>query len=199
MKPRETPGWWPAFYNGLEPKPRVIVFDLDGTVWDGDVECLDGPPFRCENNTRILCAKNQYSSWGLEIFPQSLQILDWFVCERDTARKQGDVKEVNLACASRTSEPQWSPIIMSQFFLPTSRISLNQCWDESQIYPGNKQQHIRRIAARFSCENCEILFFDNEWRNIQSVGDMGVCSYFCPKGLSWEVLKAGLKQFAASK
>ena len=43
----------------------------------------------------------------------------------------------------------------------------------------------------------DMIFFDNEYGNIQTVAKMGVCCIYCPDGVTKEIWEQGLEQFAA--
>lgn len=123
----------------------------------------------------------------------------------------------NVLCAlvSTTDEPQWALECLEKFHTPTSLIPLYSCVDSFQIYKANKQKHFQRIKEEYSSaaagahaaaggsgggalEYHEMLFFDNEMYNINSVRKLGVHCIYCPDGMTEEIWEYGLAQYAAA-
>ena len=66
---------------------------------------------------------------------------------------------------------------------------------EQCIYKANKQVHFQDLKERTGVDFKEMLFFDNESSNIQSVSKLGVCSVYCPDGMTEEIWRRGLREY----
>lgn len=66
------------------------------------------------------------------------------------------------------------------------------------IRPGqsNKRVHFEQLAKDTGMAFSDMLFFDNEGRNINNVERLGVTSILCPRGLTKEVWEQGLRKFS---
>jgi hypothetical protein len=74
---------------------------------------------------------------------------------------------------------------------------IGDCAHESHIYKANKIEHFRRIKATFpQVEFSEMLFFDNEKHNLDSVSKLGVKCVHCPEGMSASAWEQGLSLFS---
>ena len=73
--------------------PKVIVFDVDYTLWPYWVDTHTQPPYKLDGRGRIVdgCGKE------MKLFPEVAGVL--------CALRQ--VPELQIAFASRTGEPQW--------------------------------------------------------------------------------------------
>mmetsp|Transcript_15317 Transcript_15317/g.15228 ORF Transcript_15317/g.15228 Transcript_15317/m.15228 type:complete len:94 (+) Transcript_15317:1-282(+) len=63
---------------------------------------------------------------------------------------------------------------------------------EQCIYKGNKQTHFHDLQKRTNIAFTDMIFFDNERGNIQSVAKLGVCSIYCPQGMTRKIWDSGL-------
>jgi len=64
-----------------------------------------------------------------------------------------------------------------------------------EIYPTSKVRHIKQIAKKFDINLNEILFFDDEIRNIRDIKGIGITSILVDDGMTVEVLQEGLRQY----
>ena len=156
---------------------KLAVFDLDFTVWDaGGVwcDCLC-PPFRRESGHVVDANGDRVSVYeGIE------DALDFF--ER---------AEIPLGIASRTTQPGWAKELLELLGLH-ARFE----WDE--IYPSSKVRHFNRLQEATGLAFTEMLFFDDEQRNIEEVGAMGVEAIHVPSGFHSGLLEEGLARFGLS-
>jgi magnesium-dependent phosphatase 1 len=75
-------------------------------------------------------------------------------------------------------------------------MSLKDSIDFFQIYPGDKKTHFVRFQKQCGAKYEEMLFFDNEMRNCESVSDLGVRSIYSPEGLTQEIWDKSINEFS---
>lgn len=163
--------------DGSGPKPRLIAFDLDYTLWPFWVDTHVTPPFH-------LKGKEVRDTFDQRVrpFPEASEVLERLAGE-------GYV----LAAASRTGEVRGANQLLRLF-------DWDRHFSHKEIYPGNKKTHFSRIRGASGVEYSEMLFFDDEPRNIRDLTQVGVVSILVPKtGVNKKLLKDGLAQFAAAR
>ena len=156
--------------------PKLVVFDLDFTLWDCGgtyCDCLS-PPFRKEAH-RVLDRRDYH----VQIYSDVLAILE--SCEENGC---------SLALASRTEQPRWAEQLIDL-------LGIADWFEFREIYPSSKLRHFDALqtASQFRYE--DMLFFDDERRNIHEVRGLGVTSIFVPNGMTQELWEAGLEEFRA--
>lgn len=57
-------------------------------------------------------------------------------------------------------------------------------FDNKQIYPGCKIKHFRQIEQQFKCTKSRMMFFDDERRNIDDLGPLGVHCVYVEQGVT---------------
>lgn len=91
----------------------------------------------------------------MEPFPEALQVLEHWS------------KKCEIAVASRTSYPQGAESLLDLF-------GFNKYIKYKEIYPGCKLTHFAKLKQRSNFEYSEMLFFDDESRNIRDLKRVGV-------------------------
>lgn len=71
----------------------------------------------------------------------------------------------------------------------------DQWIDYKQIYPGCKITHITKLSKQSDTEFNQILFFDDEQRNIIDLKRINVCSILVDNGMTFKLLKNGIDKF----
>merc|ERR550525_578336 len=66
----------------------------------------------------------------------------------------------------------------------------------NQIYPGDKKTHFRKIQKKSGVKFENMLFFDNEYRNVKSVEELGITSVPTPDGVTKKLWHEGLSHFS---
>ncbi len=161
-----------------EPWPRLVVFDLDFTLWDCGgtwCDCLR-PPFK-KSGPRVLDANNGH----IRIYPDVeilLEILPQRGCQ--------------LGIASRTEQPGWARNLLSL-------LGLAQKFPYQAIYPSDKKRHFRQLRDESRIDYEDMLFFDDERRNIDSVGSLGVVPFHVDRGVTEANFSRGLQAWRRSK
>lgn len=158
--------------------PRLIVFDLDFTLWDcGGVwcDCLS-PPFRVSER-RIEDRTGRH----VRLYDDVHEILN-----------HCDDHAISIALASRTQQPDWARELLGHLDV-THRFAF------AEIYPSSKLRHFAALqkASGFAYE--EMLFFDDEMRNIDEVSRLGVTSIYVRDGMTAELFHGSLGAFAETR
>ena len=151
----------------------LVVFDLDYTLWDCGgtwCDCLD-PPFH-QRDGKIY---DSYRTAPIRLYDDVPEILDNLLAEGH-----------QLAVASRTNEPTWARELMGL-------LGIARLFDFEEIYPGSKVTHFKRIAEDSGRPFEEMVFFDDEHRNIVEVGNLGVRCSLVTRGISSDEVRRVLK------
>ncbi len=150
----------------------LIVFDLDFTLWDAGGTWCDHltPPF-LRKGAQVIDAYGE----RVRLYPDVRAILQW--CQEN---------EHPTGIASRTGEPTWAKRILDLF-------DLRDAFDYEQIYPSCKQRHFGELRRQSGMPYQEMVFFDDEYRNIQDVRTMGVHCVHAQRGLSWPLFREALQ------
>lgn len=157
--------------------PKLVVLDLDFTLWDCGGRWVDctSPPFVTGEDGIV----RDQSGAVMRLYDDVPEILDFFREHR-----------VSLAVASRTSAPSFARNLMAL-------LGIAGCFEHEEIYPGSKVRHFRALRARAGRAGFgEMLFFDDEQRNIDEVGALGVDVHHVAAGLSWPVVRRALEGHA---
>lgn len=158
----------------LEYTPKVVVFDLDYTLWPLWVDTHVDPPFRKLHDGAIV---DKYQS-TVNLYKDVPHILE--------SLKQ---KGIKMAVASRTSA-----IHVAESLLDI--MDLNKYFASKEIYPGSKLAHFSKFKESFGIPYHSMLFFDDEERNIYDLEKVGVTAVHVPEGLSWKMFHKGLITFS---
>ena len=154
--------------------PKLIVFDLDFTLWECGgtwCDCLT-PPFLARDG-KVL----DHQQAEVKLYCDVGKILNY--C---------DEAGIGLAIASRTEQPEWARQLLCL-------LQIDGRFHFSEIYPTDKVKHFTSIRHQAGIEYHEMLFFDDELRNIHDVKSLGVISIHVSNGMTFNVLKHGLREF----
>ena len=153
----------------------LVVFDLDFTLWDCGglwVDCTS-PPFSMRDDGSI----RDSASRTLRLYPEVPEILE-------TVESLG----CKMAIASRTDQPEWARKLL-ELMGHWSR------FDRTEIFPSSKLAHFSNLNRDLGIPYEEMLFFDDEDRNIVEVGTLGVKCQQVDRGIDLEVFQTGLELF----
>lgn len=141
----------------------LIVFDLDFTLWDAGGTWCDHttPPYR-KIRDHILDEAGR----EIYLFPDVPGILSAL-----------SEKEIVLALASRTHSPRVAIELLELF-------DVRKYFQFEEIYPGSKTRHFKSLHKSTRVPYNEMFFFDDEYRNVEEVGKMGVDASLVDHGLT---------------
>ncbi|GFQ08355.1 magnesium-dependent phosphatase 1 [Phtheirospermum japonicum] len=147
--------------DSFQVLPRLVVFDLDYTLW----------PFYCE------CSPMP------SLYPNAKGIL--------YALKD---KGVDIAVASRSPTPD-----IATTFLEI--LGIKSMFVAQEIFASwtHKTDHFQKIKQTTGVPYNEMLFFDDENRNIEAVSKMGVTSILVGDGVDLGALKRGFSKFLQNR
>ncbi len=150
----------------------LFVFDLDFTLWDCGgtwCDCTD-PPFRVKNDSVLDSCERHIS-----LYPDVRSILE-------TLTDAGH----HLAAASRTHEPAWAGQLLRL-------LEVESFFKYLEIFPGPKLPHFRNLKKRSGFAYEQMVFFDDEQRNIDDVSMLGVQAVYVERGVHWTDVDPFLK------
>ncbi|TPP66157.1 magnesium-dependent phosphatase 1 isoform X1 [Fasciola gigantica] len=153
--------------------PKLIVFDLDYTLWPFWCDTHIYPPIHKRDDTL-------YNADGtkINIYPDSELILK---CIHSNPG-------LKLACASRTGEINIAKQLLNL-------LGWDELFDYVVIFPGSKVMHFERLHKRTGIPYNQMVFFDDEHRNVSEVSRLGVHTHLVNHGVSLDTFKFALQQF----
>jgi len=168
-----------AQLEALSVLPEVLVFDLDDTLWKGDIDCTSGPPFKIQG--RQVRAK---AGDFVELFPVVSEIFTWI-----------SAQGLRAAVASHTSTPRWAETALAGLRATGTARSFATIASIKEMHSKKKSFHLRRIAEQARCEPESMVFFDNMHYNIVDGEKAGVTSCLTPVGMTWAKVVECLTEF----
>lgn len=155
-------------------KPSIVIFDLDYTLWPFWVDTHYSPPFKKGSKGDIVDSAGS----KISAYKETTEVLD-------SLHKDG----YQLAVASRTSEIKGAKQLIKLF-------GWEKYFSNMQIFPGCKVTHINNIRKDLQIPLNEMIFFDDEDRNIKDLEKHGVVSILVKNGISKNVIQEGIERFA---
>ncbi len=149
---------------------RLIVFDLDLTLWHcGPMLWCDQltPPLGRDGGGRVVAACRT----EVQLYPEVPELLAELV-------EEGCL----LGLASRTSAPEIASELLELFAIAGH-------FRHRQIYPGDKSAHFRALREESGIDYAEMIFFDDEPRNVDSVARLGVAAHLVRGGMTRALLE----------
>lgn len=140
--------------EGMESHPRVIVWDLDGTLWSPEMYQLwgGGAPFAALNDGEHVVDR---SGTKVELLADARAILNKL--------RGAEFEHIKLAIASTCDEPKWAAECLAKIRVENRALKDHFHDDVVEIYKASsKEVHLKAIAKKSSCELHDMIFFDNQ-------------------------------------
>ncbi|XP_037690573.1 magnesium-dependent phosphatase 1-like isoform X2 [Choloepus didactylus] len=131
--------------------PKLAVFDLDYTLWPFWVDTHVDPPFHRSSDGIVRDSRGHI----VRLYPDVPEIM---------VRLQG--LGVPVAAASRTGEIEGANQLLEVF-------DLVKYFVYREIYPGSKVTHFKRLQQKTGVSFSQMIFFDDEKRNIVDISTLG--------------------------
>ena len=157
-------------------KPKLIVFDLDCTLWPFGVDdFIYQPPYKRNKKNEVIDA----TGVKMHSFPEATETLKYVFNQN-----------IDIAVASRTTYPPGAHSLIDLF-------NWSQYVKYRKIFPTTKIIHFNQIHVESQYQFNEMLFFDDEERNIKDVQQLGVISILVdPRvGITKNLVIDSLKSF----
>lgn len=171
--------------------PKVLVFDLDGCLWEPEMYELlygsGGAPFSLRSDGDL----KDRSGNHIQLIGDVRQIMH----ELKTDPKWKDTK---IAIASKCNEPNWADECLDKFELP-DKIKLRSVFhpDLIEVYFGCKENHLKAIASKSKIDLKDMIFFDNQMDNCRDVANIGVTVSYTPNGVTRQAFDKVLAAYPA--
>lgn len=122
-----------------------------------------------------------------DIFDQHQKIVE---CYKEVPAVLEDLHKsgYQLAVASRTAETQGANQLIHYF-------GWDRFFSYKEIYPSSKISHFKKLHEKSGIEYRDMLFFDDETRNIKDVRSLQVTCVFVENGITRKVVQDGFKRF----
>jgi magnesium-dependent phosphatase 1 len=155
-----------------------MVFDLDHTLWPFGVDAFHFKPPYHRREEQIYDSQNK----PMNCFPEVPQLL-----------RRLDGEGIHLAVASRTTYPVGAHSLIDLF-------RWTQYIKHREIFPGSKLKHFDHLKSKSGFDFKEMLFFDDETRNITEIQALGVLSILIDRdiGLTGRIVNESLKAFQSN-
>ena len=181
---------------GKMDRPRVIVFDLDGTLWSPEMYELwgsGGAPFKRDNASHEHVLDRSHTK--VRLLGETRRILQMLKYDPEWNTN------TFVAISSTCDEPAWARECLSLFTLDDERrvpfATLFEGLEE--IYSARKSEQFRTLLKKIKKQDPTIhddfrdfIFFDNQRNNIDDVSRIGVTCVYCPEGMQRGVWEKGL-------
>ena len=167
-----------SFFSQLQAMPKLLVFDLDNTLWTPELYQLRKP-----RN-----AAGPSVDWDIRLFEDARRILDYFAASTTkVAMATPQPILPQLAVASRTSRAEWAHQLLDDFTVggKDEKVPLRELFPYIEIQTGSKKRHFASLREATGLTYSEMLFFDDSVSmNLNEISQLGVLCCHTPRGMT---------------
>mmetsp|Transcript_24904 Transcript_24904/g.36486 ORF Transcript_24904/g.36486 Transcript_24904/m.36486 type:complete len:195 (-) Transcript_24904:193-777(-) len=183
---------------------RLVVFDLDFTIWQPEMYQLWGKPrltpIKHLNLSKQTLKEAQTTDANKILTDNSKTPITVFggaahaLMEINRLREEGH--DIQAAVASRTDEPDFANTCMQHLKLDDGT-TLAECFGDRIVIDcyNDKTHHLEQLRKQTDIPYDDMCFFDNEHWNIQCVQGINVHSIYTPDGMTKKAWRDALKHF----
>mmetsp|Transcript_4572 Transcript_4572/g.9138 ORF Transcript_4572/g.9138 Transcript_4572/m.9138 type:complete len:328 (-) Transcript_4572:115-1098(-) len=181
-------------YEWEVAKPKLLVFDLEGTLWEPDVETVErnggGAPYTLEPRSGDILDRN-----GLRIG----LIGDTRDALYDLFEDDGHWAGVKLAAISNDDHSFETTKNFLKMFRIDDGLRLFQVFDHIVLKRGTVKNHLEIIRTRTGIEYQDMLYYDNQRYNVAEAQDLGCCALYVKEGFAEGTFTKSLDSFTQFK
>ncbi|KAK1543953.1 magnesium-dependent phosphatase-1 [Colletotrichum paranaense] len=175
------------------PLPKLIVFDLDYTLWPFWVDTHVSGPLKANATHSAVTDRHGESFAFYQDVPRILYTLP--------------LAGIKIAVASRTSAPDLARDMLKLLHVPPpsaeeggsgkkekTKRALEYFDAPLEIYPSSKIKHFETIFKKTGIPFTDMLFFDDESRN-RETESLGVTMQLVRDGVTWNEIEKGVAEW----
>lgn len=173
-----------SILNDSQALPKLVVFDLDFTLWPFWVDTHVRTPIKADQGGTTV---HDRAGVTFTFYSEVQDILS-------ALRSHG----IAVGAASRTQAPDLACQMLRMLHFDdttahTARPAI-EYFDQLEIYPGTKTKHFERLQEKTGIAYKNMLFFDDEARNL-NVGTLGVHMCLVEDGMSLKEFARGIEEW----
>jgi magnesium-dependent phosphatase-1 len=173
----------------LSELPNLVVFDLDDTLWIGDIDMTSGPPFSTDGPALPVLAKKGGHGDKVVPLPDVPEIFDWL-----------EIQGIKFAVSTHSYKPKWAEEVLN--LLETTcgtKYADLLALPIGEVQKKTKDVHLKAISAAAGCACADMVFFDDKDHNVHDGKKVGVTSVTTKDGLNWDKFVECLRNHEAKK
>eukprot|EP00527_Entomoneis_sp_CCMP2396_P006714 CAMPEP_0198147134 /NCGR_PEP_ID=MMETSP1443-20131203/33334_1 /TAXON_ID=186043 /ORGANISM="Entomoneis sp., Strain CCMP2396" /LENGTH=438 /DNA_ID=CAMNT_0043811303 /DNA_START=253 /DNA_END=1566 /DNA_ORIENTATION=+ len=172
-----------SLFQSLEVLPKMIVFDLDNTLWTPELYQI-----RQRQAPRV--------NKDIRLFDDARLILEYFA-------KNPNKVDIQFALASRTNKSNWAHQLLDDFSVTDSngdKVSIRSLFPFIEIQTGSKKTHFAKLRQDSGLAYSQMLFLDDDVRmNLNEISQMGILCCHTPRGVTMGHFMKAVQKYSELK